>query len=630
MGWACFQRRIRTIWRMVAALDARERRVPVSLQPTAVETSPSSERVRSRAHAGTSWLIVGSYLIGALILTWQLWVDPASRAQVGDTRDVDLFAWFLRYAATAVAHGHLPALVSTAMDAPRGINLMLNTSFLLPGMLLAPVTLLAGPLVSLAIVLTLGFAGSAASLFWVLRRWGASLGAAALGGALYGFSPALLDSGIGHYNLQFAVLPPLIIDRVLRIVTGRGRPVRDGVWLGLLSAAQLFTGEELLAQTAIAGLMLVIALAASHPRGVRARVGSAALGIVTAAGIALVICGRAIWVQLRGPLSAHGSWEGLNAYSSHLSFLVTPPGDLLFHTAGSAAAALASGGNSGLAEYLAYLGWPLLVVLVLAAVRFWRDSRVRAAAVTWAVLEVLSLGAEGWTFLGVHFSGGLLPWHWLQGLPVLGEILPDRFAILADGAAATVFAFSLDLARSTAPAAADWRRRILPFAVAALALLPLIPLPFQASPVIPVPAGWQVAFNGLRLAPGARVLVVPAPYAHFPETMLWQADTGEPASFVGGYFVGPNRAGQAAIEYYGPTRINRLVTYLDALWVRSRRPRAPSSAQISADLTYLRLAAVVAVTNRGSPLGRYLTGIFGRPTLQAGRVLAWRLTKPTA
>jgi hypothetical protein len=152
----------------------------VSLVPGAVETSQASQasgRVRPRASAGASWLVVGCYLLGALVLTWQLWADPASRAQPGDIRDGDLFAFFLRYAAAAVAHGHLPALVTTAMNAPRGINLMGNTSFLLPGMLLTPVTLLAGPQVSLTLVLTLGFAGSAASLFWVLRRWGASLAA---------------------------------------------------------------------------------------------------------------------------------------------------------------------------------------------------------------------------------------------------------------------------------------------------------------------------------------------------------------------------------------------------------------------------------------------------------------------
>ena len=44
--------------------------------------------------------------------------------------DNDLMAWFIRYAADAVAHGHLPALVTTALNAPHGINLMLNNSML--------------------------------------------------------------------------------------------------------------------------------------------------------------------------------------------------------------------------------------------------------------------------------------------------------------------------------------------------------------------------------------------------------------------------------------------------------------------------------------------------------------------
>jgi len=622
--------------------------VAVSAAPTAVEPSRGSERVRSRAVAGAPWLVVFCYLLGALVLTWRLWADPASRAQVGDTEDVDLYSWFLRYAATAVAHGHLPALVTTAMNAPRGINVMGNTSFLLPGMLLTPVTLLAGPQVSLVIVLTLGFAGSAASLFWVLRRWGASVAAAALGGAVYGFSPALLDSGIGHPHMQFAVLPPLIIDALLRIVTGRGpagpggqgapwgqpRPrwpvaprgkvVRAGIWLGLLSAAQLFTGEELLAQTAIVGLVLVIALAASHPRAVRARARDAALGLGIGAGIALLICGRALWVQLRGPLSSHGGWEPLSDpwYTSHLGAFVTPPGGLLFHTQASVAAVAT--GHYFLTEYLAYLGWPLLVVLVVAAVRFWRDLRVRAAAVTWAVLEVFSLGGQSRTFLGVHVPGGLLPWHWLQGLPLITAMLPARFPILADGAAAVVLAFSLDLARLAAPEAAGWRRSSLPFAVAVLALLPLIPLPYQASGVQPVPAGWQAAFGGLRLAPGARVLVVPVPFSHQPEVLRWQADTGEPGSLVGGWFVGPNQDGQATVMYFGPPRIADFFVYLDALWSGSSRARAPSGAQIRADLAYLQPAAVVAVTSRESPLGRYLTRLFGQPAVQVGRMLGWR------
>jgi hypothetical protein len=50
---------------------------------------------------------------------------------------------------------------------------------------------------------------------------------------------------------------------------------------------------------------------------------------------------------------------------------------------------------------------------------------------------------------------------------------------------------------------------------------------------------------------------------------------------------------------------------------------AALSLLIRASLAYLRPAAVVAVTRRGSPLGRFLYRLFGRPTYQVGQVLAW-------
>jgi hypothetical protein len=593
----------------------------VSLVPSAVESSSVAKQPRDPESSGARWLILGCYLLGAVALTARLWIDPASRAQIGDPEDVDLFAWFMRYAATAVAHGHLPALVTTAMNAPRGINLMWNTSFLLPGVVLTPVTLLAGPQVSLTIALTLGFAGSAAALFWVLRRWGAGLWPAAIGGALYGFSPALVDSAIGHYHIQFAVLPPLIIDAALRIVTGRGSAVRAGVWLGLLTAAQLFTGEELLTMTAVAALLLIVVLAAERWRSVRHQVRGTVIGLATAAAVALVICGRGLWVQFRGPLSQNGSPWDASGFTNYLHTLVVPPSTLLFH--GGATAQVVASGPGYLPEYLAYLGWPLLVVLVAAAIRYWRDRRVRLAAVTWVLLEVFSFGGQSKTIGGFTYPGWLLPWHWLQGVLLLGSILPNRFAVLADGAAAAVLAFSLDQARRSAPEGASWQRRSLPFAVAVLALLPLIPLPMQAGTTPPVPAGWQAAFARLRLAPGARVLVVPVPYAHRPEAMRWQADTGEPAKFAGGWFVGPDATGQATVEYFGPYRITTLALYLDRLWLRPARAGTPPS-KVGADLGYLRPAAVVAVTSPQTPLGRYLTQILGKPAFRTGQVTAWR------
>ena len=74
---------------------------------------------------------------------------------------------------------------------------------------------------------------------------------------MYGFSPALLHSAVGHYDLLFAVLPPLLLHLVLLLATGRVAAVRGGVVLGLLAVAQLFIGEELLFDTALACVIVV-------------------------------------------------------------------------------------------------------------------------------------------------------------------------------------------------------------------------------------------------------------------------------------------------------------------------------------------------------------------------------------
>jgi len=585
----------------------------VSRLSTTVEPSPVAERP-PRTGTRAAWLIVGCYLLGAVAVTGRLWADPAGLMQRGDSQDVNLFAWFMRYAATAVAHGHLPALVTTALNAPRGINVMWNTSFLLPGILLTPVTLLAGPQVSLTTVLTLSIAGSAASLFFVLRRWGASLSAAALGGAVYGFSPALLNSGIGHYHLALAVLPPLIIDALLRIITGRSDPVRGGAWMGLLAAAQVFIAEEELVFTAVAGAAFVAALALGHPRAVRGRAPGAALGVLTAAAVALLISGYALWVQFAGPLHEHSVLPARRP--ANLALFVDPSSNLLFHT--SASEAVIASYDHALPEVLSYLGWPLIIVLAAAAIRFWRDPKVRAAAVSWLVLELCSLGGGRLPIRGFLLTGQLLPYHWLQGLPGMAQLIPGRFCLLADGAAGAVLAFSLDQARSLVPRDRGWLSGI-PAAVAVLAVLPLIPLPYQTDPVPAVPAGWQQAFARLRLAPDASVLVVPGHLAH-SEDMYWQADTGEPGSLVGGYFLGPGTNGEATFGMGGPQQY--AARYLNDLW--SGRTRQTRLALVRSAMAYWRPAAVVAVTREGSVLGHFLIRLLGPPTFVAGRLLVWR------
>ena len=114
-----------------------------------------------------------------------------------------------------------------------------------------------------------------------------------------------------------------------------GASIRVGGWLGLLCAAQLFIGEEILVYTALACLILVTAVAASRPREVPKRVRAAATGLAVAVTVFLLADGRALWVQFAGPLAEHSKLVASRV--TQPSWLVTPSAALLFHTRASAA-----------------------------------------------------------------------------------------------------------------------------------------------------------------------------------------------------------------------------------------------------------------------------------------------------
>jgi hypothetical protein len=156
-----------------------------------------------------------------------------------------------------------------------------------------------------------------------------------------------------------------------------------------------------------------------------------------------------------------------------------------------------------------------------------------------------------------------------------------------------------------------------------LALLPLIPLPYQTAPVPQVPAGWQGTFTALRLPPGAPVLVLPFPSAQQPAGLRWQADTGSPGSMIGGYFLGPGATGQAAYYFTQRTPETIVASYLNELW-QGQHPPSPPGNELHAVFGYWRPAAIVVVAGQRSPVIRVLTQLFGKPALHVGQVVSWR------
>jgi hypothetical protein len=596
----------------------------------AVEPAKQAKRQRIRRLGLAEWLVLASYLVIAVLLTFHIWASPStiSPSDNGSVHnDIYLNVWFMRYVADAISHGHLPSLITTAVNAPQGLNAMWNTSLLVPGTLLTPVTLLAGPVFSLSVLLTLGLAGSAASMFLVLRRWDVSIAGAAIGGLFYAFLPALMVTALDHYHLEFAVLPPLIIDAAIRLAIGRTTPVRGGIWLGVLVAIQMFIAEELLVDTALAGAVILFFIFVCRPRQALDRFGDAFAGFGIAVGAVLVICAYPLWVQFHGPLTEHGSPWKIPQYGNHVASFVTAPLSVLFYNKTAYLHSLKAAGIWPVEMY-AFLGWPLVIAMLLVPIIFWRDIKIRIMSLSFLAIEWFTMGGHRQRIHGVHVPAALFPWHYLWNLPIFNEVVVNRLSILGDGACAVVLALVADRVISGVRQQQDWRKPAYAtaavLALAAIAI-PVWPAPVPFGKVIPPPAGYQTVMKGLHLPAGAPVLFLPMQGSL---AMEWQATTNEPISIVGGYCVAPDKAGKAtqcntkALETYPEQTVRFRTNWLAGLHLN--RP-GPTYLTLETALRQWKAAAVVVPAGVNAKLTNYLITFFGPPTAQKDGTYGWRL-----
>jgi hypothetical protein len=302
---------------------------------------------------------------------------------------------------------------------------------------------------------------------------------------------------------------------------------------------------------------------------------------------------------------------------------VTPSNTVLVHTGASAHSAAYY--PQPTPEYLAYLGIPLIILLVVAIIRFWHNLTIRVAGLTFLLLEWLGLGGKPLLAGTKTLPSFLLPWQFVQHLPVMGGMVPDRLCILADAGAAVVLAFALDRAHTVKPFTNLRDGAKIAAGVAILALVPLVPAPYVIAPVRPVPVGWRATFTALHLQPDARVLLAPYPWAGASQMMRWAGTTGEPQVMIGGDFIAPDKPGRQSRA--GRSGLNAMGIYMDLLYRHEGDAAAyrPSPAVIKAEIAEMDPAAVVAATKTTSLMGQFLIQVFGQPTTQIGNVLGWRL-----
>jgi len=481
------------------------------------------------------------YLGLSLLLFAPAWAAPTQR-NIGYSTDPQQFMWFLSWTAFALGHHHSP-LVSTYLDYPHGVNLMWNAALLWPGAFLAPITSRLGPVFAYNLLETVALPLSGWCAYLAIGRWTCRL-SATVGGLLYGFSPYMAAQALVHPPVVLAMTPPLVLLLLDELLVRRRWPAAlTGAALGVVAAAQLLTWEELLATTALmAGLAVVLLLALQRPRpSIGPLVAPAARGAVGTAIVFLLIAAAPLYTQFRGPQRISGALHHGAPYVADLLSFVVPPSAQLLTPPWAARL------NERLIAYPpeqnAYLGVPLLLLLVYITARWRSVLIVRWAAVLTVAGAVLAMGPH--LEVSGHITSIPLPWLLVARLPLMRYVNPCRLTVFSYLGAGLLLAFFLDRLRGRPP----WRG-LGGVAVVVVAFAPLIPLvPYPSTPKV-VPAFFSAAVH--RIPVGAVALV--APYAGFThgltysDAMLWQAAAGMRFRMPEGYAFVPYPSGNAEMR----------------------------------------------------------------------------------
>lgn len=481
--------------------------------------------------------VAGLYLASALVVLGGLWMDLGRGYLTASVSDQDLWEWFFATTAHALVHAQNP-LFTTLQNYPQGVNLMANTTLLGLSVPLAPLTLLAGPTVTWAVVLTLGLAGTSFAWYRLFSRHLVTYrAAAAVGGGFAGFAPPVISHANAHPNFVIGFVFPAVVLVVVRIADGVC-PIRNGVVLGLLITCQVFLGEELLLIGAVAAAFVGVVWMWDHTEWTARMVRPLARGLGTGGVVALVLLAVPLWWQFAGPQSYWGlphspAGNPLDAFTTFATQSL----------AGEPEAAAKLSLNR--TEENAFFGWPLVVLLIAIIVVWRRDVWMRALGIAALALGVLSLGAT--LLIGRTNTGIPIPWGFLQHIPLVGTVLTSRFALGMVPLVAALLALATDrafAASGTGGSTGEFPLRGLWVGVLVAALLPIAPLPLPVGARAEVPAFFTNGTWRSFVDPGGTVVPVPLADPGETEPLHWQVASGMAWSMPGGYFVGPDGGGR--------------------------------------------------------------------------------------
>jgi hypothetical protein len=492
-----------------------------------------AERTRSPGPVLQGLLALAIYLAVFIIgLASPLIRDPGL-PQVGQyTVDPNFYIWSLRWWPYAISHGLNP-LYSHQIGAPGGYQLAWTTSVPAVSVVLAPITAAFGPIASFNLTLLLSAPLSAWVAFLAARRLTGRFWPALMAGAVFGFSSYEISHTVaGQPNLIVNLLLPLMLYLALLWRDGKLGNRVFAALLAVAMAVEFYISLETFVEMTVmwaAGLLIGFVVAGPEARRAVARLaGLAAAAYV----VALVLVSPYLVYALR---HSPGTFtKAAPIFSLDVVNLVVPrPSRVFWLTSLKHYATSLEGFSSD-----AYVGIPLLLVVLALAVLAWSSRLTRLLVVLFVLVIVLAVGP---TLVIGGRTVGNLPWARLWTLPIARSVEPVRIILFGYLVLAIILALWL---------AAPSRNRLL---LASRWILGLVAVVAVFANLLPVSAGEGVPAGAssaaVRSTNALPAFISSGAYRHYLRPgeivvvvsdrgnagMLFQADTDFYARLAGGF-----------------------------------------------------------------------------------------------
>jgi hypothetical protein len=513
--------------------------------------------------------------------------------------DPKLYLWMFRWMRYALSH-HVDPFATSLIWAPGGANLTWVTTLPGPALIMAPFTVLFGPLAStnLLAIAAPAIAGWAAYLLCarVTRNFWASVG----GGFIFGFSTYIGQHMRVQLNLLLIFFFPLAVYLVLRRLDGSlGKPAFVSL-MALVLIGMFSDSTELFAtMTLFGGLVCIGALSFGSSELRRSLLSTVGL-IGISFGVTLLVMSPYLVEAFRHV--PHRGFRPLDKNSADLLSFVLPRAPMRF---GGGWFADTTGNFLSLGhDDTAYLGPGIIVLLALFA---WTERKRR---LTWfllgcaAVAAILALGPS------LHIAGARsipLPEAIISKLPLIKQSLPERYPAFMWLAISVMGAIFLARGRG--------RSALLRFALVVVAVVLLLPEatspPYHAT--LSVPTFFSDGTYRDYISPGEIILPIPR---QLGDELVWQSAADMNFRMTRGY-LGPDAPSS-------PGGLGIVMSTPDA--------PLPDIARVTAAIQANDVGAVVAAAPVAAGLDEILTTVTGSPPTAIGGVAIYRvssLSNPT-